>query len=598
MGCIVFGLRIQADIGATEISRETWRSIKLKHRATTAAVAALLALGLSAGAASAEGKHTEGKPSLPFGPGEKIEIDPPGIKPGVPIISDVEFKRGTEIYFQRCAGCHGVLRKGATGKPLTPDITRDLGVEYLESFITYGSPGGMPNWGTSGELSEDDVNLMARYVMQDPPTPPEFGMKEMMATWKVHVPVEERPTSQQNDWDLANLFSVTLRDSGEIALIDGATYEIKLIIKTGYAVHISRVSASGRYLFTTGRDAKINLIDLWMNPPATVAEIDTGIEARSVEASKFKGWEDVYAVSGTYWPPQFVIMKGDTLEPLKIVGTRGMVVGTQEYHPEPRVAAIVSSHYKPEFVVNVKETGKVMMVDYSDLENLKITTIDAAQYLHDGGFDSTGRYFMVAANASNMVAAIDTKEGKLAGLVETGPTPHPGRGANFVHPEFGPVWATSHLGDETVALIGTDPEGHPDQAWKVVATLEGQGGGSLFIKTHENSNNLWVDTPLNPDEETSQSVAVFDISDLSMPYEVLPIVEWSGIEDGPRRVVQAEYNMAGDEVWFSVWNTKDKESAIVVVDDKTRTLKKVIKDPRLITPTGKFNINNTQHDVY
>ena len=91
---------------------------------------------------------------------------------------------------------------------------------------------------------------------------------------------------------------------------------------------------------------------------------------------------------------------------------------------------------------------------------------------------------------------------------------------------------------------------------------------------------------------------MFDTSDLSKPYEVLPIAEWSGIADGVRRVVQAEYNMDGTEVWFSVWNTKDKESAIVVVDDATRTLKKVIKDPRLITPTGKFNVNNTQHDVY
>jgi nitrite reductase (NO-forming)/hydroxylamine reductase len=63
-------------------------------------------------------------------------------------------------------------------------------------------------------------------------------------------------------------------------------------------------------------------------------------------------------------------------------------------------------------------------------------------------------------------------------------------------------------------------------------------------------------------------------------------------------VVQPEYNAAGDEVWFSVWNGKEQTSAIVVVDDKTRTLKAVIKDPRLITPTGKFNINNTRKDIY
>jgi mono/diheme cytochrome c family protein len=58
-----------------------------------------------------------------------------------------------QIYFERCAGCHGVLRKGATGKALTPDLTRELGFDYLQSFITYGSPAGMPNWGTSGDLT-------------------------------------------------------------------------------------------------------------------------------------------------------------------------------------------------------------------------------------------------------------------------------------------------------------------------------------------------------------------------------------------------------------------------------------------------------------
>ncbi|HEB80026.1 MAG TPA: nitrite reductase, partial [Rhodospirillales bacterium] len=380
---------------------------------TFIALFAIVAVGLFAGNALTQGKqkpkedHT--KDQLPFGPAEKMPLEHPGVKPGVPVMSTKEFDEATELYFQRCAGCHGVLRKGATGKPLTPDITRKLGKEYLKDFITYGSPGGMPSWGTSGDLTEDQIDIMARYVMQDPSQPPEYGLKEMKASWKVHVPVDKRPTKKMNDWDIENLFAVTLRDSGEIALIDGKSYEIKIVIKTGYAVHISRISASGRYLLTTGRDAKVNLIDLWMDPPTTVAEIDTGIEARSVETSKMKGWEDKYAISGTYWPPQFVIMDGNTLEPLKIVSTRGMTVDTQEYHPEPRVAAIVASHYKPEFVVNVKETGKILMVDYSDLKNLKITSIEAARFLHDGGFDSTGRYFLVAANASNKIAVVDTK---------------------------------------------------------------------------------------------------------------------------------------------------------------------------------------------
>jgi nitrite reductase (NO-forming)/hydroxylamine reductase len=273
-------------------------------------------------------------------------------------------------------------------------------------------------------------------------------------------------------------------------------------------------------------------------------------------------------------------------------------VDTQEYHPEPRVASIVASHFKPEFVVNVKETGKILMVNYEDLKNLKVTEIDAERFLHDGGFDRSRRYFLVAANARNRVAVVDTQESKLAALVDADTTPHPGRGANFVHPRFGPVWATSHLGSEAVALIGTDPEGHKDSAWKVVQKLEGQGGGSLFIKTHPNSKNLWVDTPLNPEPSIASSIAVFDIDNLDKKTEVLPIGEWSGISEGTRRVVQPEYNKDGTEVWFSVWNAKNQPSAIVVVDDKTRKLKHVIKDPRLITPTGKFNVLNTQRDVY
>ncbi|WP_450103986.1 cytochrome D1 domain-containing protein [Ruegeria marisflavi] len=566
---------------------------------------AAMALGLAAPMVVAQDTHGSDagaayQPSMTTLGQLNLEI--PGRREGDPVMTQEEYNIGNKIYFERCAGCHGVLRKGATGKPLTTDITRANGYEYLRDFITYGSPAGMPNWGTSGEMSEEEIDIMARYILLDPASPPEFGMAEMRETWKVLVAPEDRPTEKMNDIDIDNLFSVTLRDSGQVALIDGADYKIHAVIDTGYAVHISRISASGRYLFVIGRDALVNMIDLWMETPATVAQIKVGSEARSIETSKFKGFEDKYAIAGSYWPPQYVIMDGDTLEPLKIKSTRGMVYDEQSYHPEPRVASIVASHYNPEFIVNVKETGKILMIDYSDIKNLKVTEIEAERFLHDGGFDSSKRYFLVAANARGKVAVVDTKDSTLTALVETGgQTPHPGRGANLMHPTYGPVWATSHLGDETVALIGTDPEGHPDNAWKVVQTLYAQGGGSLFVKSHPTSEHLYVDAPLNPDAEISGSVAVFKLGDLAQEepeYTVLPIVEWAEIGEGQPRVVQGEFNQEGNEIWFSVWNAKDLESAIVVVDDKTLELKAVIKDPRLITPTGKFNVYNTRADVY
>ena len=98
-----------------------------------------------------------------------------------------------------------------------------------------------------------------------------------------------------------------------------------------------------------------------------------------------QGYEDKYLIGGTYWPPQYSIMDGETLEPIKVVSTRGQTVDG-EYHPEPRVASIVASHIKPEWVVNVKETGQIILVDYTDLKNLKTTTIESAKFLH-GGWD-------------------------------------------------------------------------------------------------------------------------------------------------------------------------------------------------------------------
>ncbi len=537
----------------------------------------------------------------------------PAASAAEPTLSPEAFEASKKIYFERCAGCHGVLRKGATGKNLEPKwskkkddgTTEDggtlkLGQERLEKIIALGTEGGMVNY--DDILTKEEIKNIATYIQMPAPVPPEWGMKDQLASWKLIVPVDKRPTKQINKINLDNIFSVTLRDSGEVALIDGDTKEIINILKTGYAVHISRLSASGRYIYVIGRDGLTSLIDLWMEKPGVVATIKSGMDARSVETSKFKGFEDKYAVVGTYWPPQYTIYEGDTLKPLKIVSTRSMTI-EGEYHPEPRVASIVASPFKPEWVINIKETGLVKLVDYSDIKNLKETTIESSKFLHDGGFDASKRYFLVAANMSNQVVVVDTKEGKLAGIVDTAPKPHPGRGANFVHPTHGPVWATSHLGSDVITMIGTDPEKNKDKAWKVVQTVKMHGSGSLFVKTHPASKNLWVDAPLNPETDIAESVSVFNIDDLGKPDAKPEIINIAKLADLPKtkavkRAVHAEYNNKGDEVWFSIWAGKTDPSAIVVIDDKTRKLKHVIKDPRLITPTGKFNVRNTQHDIY
>ncbi len=531
-----------------------------------------------------------------------------------PTLTATEKEQAKKIYFERCAGCHGVLRKGATGKNLEPHWskkdkdgnvteggTTKLGQARLEKIIGYGTDGGMVNF--DDILTKEEIALMAKYIQNAPDVPPEFSLKDQLDTWKVIVPVDKRPKKQMNKLNLKKIFSVTLRDTGEVALIDGDTKEIVSIVKTGYAVHISRISASGRYVYVIGRDGRVSLIDLWMEKPAVVAEVKIAFDARSIDTSKFKGFEDKYAIAGGYWPPQYTIMDGDTLKPLKVVSTRGVTVDG-EYHPEPRVASIVASMTKPEWVVNIKETGQILLVDYSDIDNLKSKTIGSAKFLHDGGWAASKRYFLVAANASNKIAAVDTKTGKLAALVDVAKIPHPGRGANFVHPKYGPVWATGHLGADVVTLIST-PSDDPKNAkykqynWKVVEEIK-HVPGNLFVKTHPKSKHFWADAPQNPDKDLAESVAVWDMNDLSKPKAILNVAKDSGLPPtkATKRAVHPEYSADGKEVWISLWGGKTDQSAIVVYDDATLKVKKVITDPKMITPTGKFNVYNTQHDVY
>lgn len=515
-------------------------------------------------------------------------------------LSPEDMKKASDMYFNTCAGCHGTTRKGATGPNLEPERLKTYPQDYLVTTLTNGKPGGMPDWGRQGILSADDIQLMAKFLRNDPPAPPEMGLEQMEASRKVFIDPDKRPKKPEHKRNIKNFMGIVLRDMGKVAIVDGDTKELVNIVETGFAVHILRTSASGRYFYSIGRDGKTTLIDLWMAKPDKVAEIKVANEARSVEVSKYKGKEgnfmDKYVIVGGYSPAHFVIMDGETLKPLKIFSTSSYSVDKNEFAREARVASIVASHFEPSWIVNVKETGLVWIVDYAGLKDgrVGIHSLDAEKFLHDGGWDVSKRYFLVAANAMNKVVAVDAKEKKVVATIDVGIKPHPGRGANIAnHPQYGNLWLTGHLGDNTVACISTPTPGKKEP-WKAVKfiNIPGEGGGNLFIKTHPKSNHIWVDRALNPKDSLQRSVFVVDKKTLEPIKQLIVPAEYPG------RAVHLEYNEKGDEVWVAVWGRKDQVSAILIYDDKTMALKKVLKDDWVRTPTGHFNVYNTQQDVY
>ena len=114
-----------------------------------------------------------------------------------PTLDAESFERAKLLYFQQCAGCHGVLRKGATGKSLLPEETRELGQTRLERIIAYGTEGGMNNFDMM--YTPEEISLLATYIQMEPPIPPELSLAQMKESTKRFVELEDYPTEPQHD---------------------------------------------------------------------------------------------------------------------------------------------------------------------------------------------------------------------------------------------------------------------------------------------------------------------------------------------------------------------------------------------------------------
>ncbi|HMQ74149.1 MAG TPA: nitrite reductase, partial [Rubrivivax sp.] len=93
-------------------AQKMMKMLRLVPLAALLAGAGLAAQAAEKGVTESELKYQAGGSPLA---GEKMYQ---ATNPKAPAMTQAEFEKAREIYFQRCAGCHGVLRKGATGKPL------------------------------------------------------------------------------------------------------------------------------------------------------------------------------------------------------------------------------------------------------------------------------------------------------------------------------------------------------------------------------------------------------------------------------------------------------------------------------------------------
>ena len=462
-----------------------------------------------------------------------------------------------QAFRDTCGGCHGPNREGGTGPALIPArLTADD--EFYFDTIKNGRPGTvMPAWGAAG-LSDEEIWALVEYIRTEPNAEEvQWEMEQILASHEVLIPEEELPSEPLHDGNLENLMLVTEREARSIAVFDGDTHTLLGHIEASYRAHgYAFDPTSDRWAYNVGRDGWLFKIDLYSLQ--AVARVRVGQDSRGLAISD----DGRYLIVGNYVPTTAVILDAQTLEPLKVIHTRGVDPDGNEVDSRVCITSDVSPDLVgPYFILGLKEAGQVWRIDYSDPEFPIDQVENVGRILHDGFLSPDNTRFYIASQEDNWMAVIDVENWELVEQIPTGDTPHPGSGATWEVDgvEYG---ATVHAGEGKVTVWNLETN-------EIVAEIPTSGPG-LFIRSHEDNPYIWADTLFG---ERPNEIYVID-------RETFEVVEV--IDDGVQ-TVHPEFTADGQYVYISDW----LGDTVRIYDANTFEL--IAEVGGVTTPTGIFN---------
>lgn len=443
-------------------------------------------------------------------------------------------KRADDLYQANCAVCHSASRGGYVGPALHKDrlVQSDAA---LRGAIMTGIPDTlMPPF--HSRMSDADIRLVAEYIRTQPEGKPEWSMQQIRDSLEVLVDestLPSKPTYQIGSvYDLMVVMARgrygrgTGSDNAKTVFLDGTTNQIVGEIATPIAPHIMEFSpVNERWAWLKSDDGHVYKIDLYSLK--IVRKVKTGLTGPGIAVSMDGKW----LAASSFVPNLVVIMKADTLEPVKYLRLEGK--DPDGKFIQSAGGPVIGSRINNKFALTLRQAGQIWIVD-PDREGMPVTKLEGVgRMLHDTFLTPDGRYSMVASYGDNKIVAIDLKEDKVGRDIPAGCQPHVGSGA--VTPVGGrmlafgtnigkcdkgdvvTVWDTSDF--SVVKNIKVDgptesPAAHPDapyvavdivskdkkaahiqlidkQSLEVVRTLDA-GGHAFFPEYTRNGQYLYV----------------------------------------------------------------------------------------------------------
>jgi nitrite reductase (NO-forming) / hydroxylamine reductase len=465
-----------------------------------------------------------------------------------------------DVFFaDTCGGCHSADRRGGTGPALMPGRLTESD-DFYRQVIHDGRPETvMTPWGST--LSDEEIEALVAYIKSPiNAAASEWEMEDIAASRSVLVPDDQLAEKPSHSGDLSNLMLITEREARSIAVVDGNSFKLLGHIAASYRAHgYAFDPTSDRWVYNVGRDGWLFKIDLYTL--RAVTQVRVGFDSRGIAISDDGRW----LIVGNYMPATAVILKADTLEPVKVIETRGADPEGNEVDSRVCIVSDVSAEMVgPYFVIALKDAGQMWRIDWSQPDFPIAKVEQVGHILHDGFLSPDNTRFYIASQTDNWMSVIDVPNWKLIAKISTGDKPHPGSGATWTWrgKTYG---ATVHAGEGKIAIwdLATD---------ELVAEIP-TGGPGLFIRTYEGDESypyVWADSLFG---EPSNRIYVIDKD----RFEVVKVI------DEGKRTLHPEFTADGKYVYVADWD----DNKVRVYD--AGTLERVAEIGDITTPSGLFN---------
>ncbi|SDD98511.1 DNA-binding beta-propeller fold protein YncE [Cupriavidus sp. YR651] len=341
-----------------------------------------------------------------------------------------DLQRADGLYQANCAVCHSASRGGYVGPPLHKDRLVQSEAALRGTIMTGIADTLMPPF--HSRMSDADIRLVAQFIKTQPVASPAWTMQQVRDSLEILIDeatLPSKPTYQIDSvYDLMAVMARgrygrgTGRDNAKVVFLNGKTNQVVGEVVTPVAPHIMDFSpADPRWAWLKSDDGYVYKIDLYSLK--ITRKIRTGLTGPGIALSNDGRW----LAASSFVPNLVVILKADTLEPVKYLRLEGK--DPDGKFIQSAGGPVIGSRINNKFALTLRQAGQIWIID-PDREGMPVAKLEkVGRMLHDTFLTPDGRYSMVASYDDNKVVAIDLKEDKVVRDIPAGCQPHVGSGA-------------------------------------------------------------------------------------------------------------------------------------------------------------------------